>query len=60
MGAKSGSARSDVQTDIGKFWGPRDVRIVLRQLVGLPGRRLVDDARFLALAEMAWADSYVR
>ena len=59
MGAKSGSARSDVQTDIGKFWGPRDVRIVLRQLVGLPGRRLVDDARFLALAEMAWADSYV-
>jgi len=59
MGAKSGSARSEVQTDMGKFWPNRSVRIVLRQLVGLPGRSLVDDARFLALAEMAWADAYV-
>jgi hypothetical protein len=59
MGGKTGSARTAVQTDIAQFWAPRDVRIVLRQLVGLPGRSLVDDARFLALAEMAWADSYV-
>lgn len=59
LGAKKSEARTDEQTDIAKFWAPRDVRIVLNQLVGLPGRSLVDDARFLALAEMAWEDSYV-
>ncbi len=59
LGAKKSEARSGEQSDIGKFWANRDVRLVLRQLVGLPGRSLVDDARFLALAEMAWADSYV-
>ena len=58
-GSKAGKARSSEQSDVGQFWAARDVRIVLRQLVGLPGRSLVDDARFLALAEMAWADSYV-
>lgn len=59
MGSKASKARSAEQTDVGKFWAGRDVRLVLRQLIGLPGRSLVDDARFLALAEMAWADSYV-
>jgi hypothetical protein len=59
IGAKKAKARSSDQNDIGQFWANKDVRIVLRQLVGLPGRSLVDDARFLALAEMAWADSYV-
>jgi len=59
MGGKKSEGRTAEQTDIAKFWAPRDVRIVLRQLVGFPGRSLVDDARFLALAEMAWADSYV-
>lgn len=59
MGSKAGKARTPEQTDVGQFWAGRDVRIVLRQLVGIPGRSLVDDARFLALAEMAWADSYV-
>jgi hypothetical protein len=59
LGARKSEARTDEQTDIGRFWAMRDVRIVLNQLVGLPGRSLVDDARFLALAEMAWEDSYV-
>ncbi|MGK2960655.1 MAG: vanadium-dependent haloperoxidase [Gemmatimonadaceae bacterium] len=59
MGSKKAKARRAEQTDIGQFWANKDVRIVLRQLVGLPGRSLVDDARFLALAEMAWADSYI-
>ncbi len=59
VGGKKSKARTAAQTDIGKFWGNRSVRIVLPQLVGRPGRSLVDDARFLALAEMAWADSYV-
>jgi len=59
LGGKKSKERTAAQTDIGKFWGNRSVRIVLPQLVGRPGRSLVDDARFLALAEMAWADSYV-
>jgi hypothetical protein len=59
MGGKKSKDRRPEQTDIGKFWAGRDVRIVLPQLVSRPGRTLVDDARFLALAEMAWADSYV-
>ena len=59
LGSKKSEDRTDEQTDIAKFWAGRDVRIVLPQLVGLPGRSLVDDARFLALAEMAWEDSYV-
>jgi len=59
MGGKRSEERSAEQTDAAKFWGGRDVRIVLTQLVARPGRELVDDARFLALAEMAWTDSYV-
>ena len=59
IGGKKSKLRSADQTDVGMFWAGRDVRLVLRQLIGLPGRSLVDDARFLALAEMAWADSYV-
>lgn len=59
LGGQRSGARSRAQTDLAQFWGARDVRIVLRQVVGLPGRSLVDDARLLALAEMAWADSYV-
>lgn len=59
MGAKGANGRTAEQTDIGKFWAGRSVAIVLNQFIGRPGRSLVDDARFLALAEMAWADSYV-
>ena len=59
LGARKSAARTDEQTAIAKFWANKDVRIVLPQLVGLPGRSLVDDARFLALADMAWEDSYV-
>lgn len=59
LGGKKSKERTANQTDIGKFWGGRSVRIVLPQLVGRPGRSLVDDARLLALADMAWADSYI-
>lgn len=59
LGARNAKDRTAQQTDIGKFWAGRSVRIVLNQLIGRPGRSLVDDARFIALAEMAWADSYV-
>jgi hypothetical protein len=59
LGAKKSATRSAAQTDSAKFWAPRDTRIVLDQLIGRPGRSLVDDARFLALAEMAHSDAYV-
>ena len=59
LGAARGSERTVLQTNVAQFWAPRDVRVVARQLVGLPGRSLVDDARFLALVEMAWADSFI-
>lgn len=59
LGAKKSKTRTAVQTDSAKFWAPRDTRIVLDQLIGRPGRSLVDDARFLALAEMAHSDAYV-
>jgi hypothetical protein len=59
LGAKKSTTRSAAQTDSAKFWAPRDTRIVLDQLIGRPGRELVDDARLLALAEMAHSDAYV-
>jgi len=59
VGGARGSERTALQTNIAQFWAPRDVRLVARQLIGLPGRSLVDDARFLALVEMAWADSFI-
>jgi hypothetical protein len=59
LGGKGSTERTAVQTDMAQFWATRDVRLVLRQLIGTPGRTLLQDARFLALAEMAWADSYV-
>lgn len=59
VGAKKSKERTADQTDTAKFWAQRSVRIVINQLIGRPGRSLVDDARFLALADMAWADSYV-
>jgi hypothetical protein len=59
LGAKKSKTRTTVQTDSARFWAPRNTRIVLDQLIGRPGRTLVDDARFLALAEMAHSDAYV-
>ena len=59
MGGSKSTERTRAQTDVAQFWAPRDVRLVVRQLIGLPGRTLADDARLLALTDMAWADSYV-
>jgi hypothetical protein len=59
LGGKKSEHRTAEQTDIGNFWAARSTRIVLPQLLGRPGRTLVDDARFLALANMAWLDSYI-
>lgn len=59
LGAKKSTKRTAAQMDSAKFWAPRNTRIVLDQLIGRPGRSLLDDARFLALAEMAHSDAYV-
>jgi hypothetical protein len=59
VGSRRSAVRTRMQSDIADFWGANDVRFVVRQLVGLPGRSLVEDARFLALAEMAWTDTFV-
>ncbi len=59
VGSRRSTVRNRMQSDIADFWGANDVRFVVRQLVGLPGRTLVEDARFLALAEMAWTDTFV-
>ena len=59
VGSRRSTVRNRMQSDIADFWGANDVRFVIRQLVGLPGRSLVEDARFLALAEMAWTDTFV-
>lgn len=59
VGSRRSAVRNRMQSDIADFWGANDVRFVVRQLVGLPGRTLVEDARFLALAEMAWTDTFV-
>ena len=59
VGSRRSTIRTRIQSDIAEFWGANDVRFVVRQLVGLPGRSLVEDARFLALAEMAWTDTFV-
>jgi hypothetical protein len=59
LGAKKSTTRTPEQTDSANFWPMRRTTIVLDQLIGRPGRSLVDDARFLALAEMAHSDAYV-
>jgi hypothetical protein len=59
LGARKSTTRTPAQTDSAEFWAPRDTRSVLAQLIARPGRDLVDDARFLALAEMAHSDAYV-
>jgi len=51
--------RTAEQTELARYWGQTGVRKILPQLIGQPGRTLVDDARFLALAEIAWADAYI-
>lgn len=62
MGAKSGSARTAEQTDIGQFWeltGAATFNPLVRHLSGSKGLDVVDNARLFALVAMATADAYI-
>jgi len=54
----SSAVRTAAQAERARFWSLSSTRTALRQLVGLPGRRLVDDVHFLALADVTWTESY--
>jgi hypothetical protein len=62
MGAKSGSARSAEQSEIGRFWeltGPATFVPLVRQLSAAKGLGIVENARLFALTSMAGADAYI-
>jgi hypothetical protein len=62
MGAKAGSARSQEQTDIARFWeltGAATYNPLVRQLSAAKGLDVIDNARLFALVAMATADAYI-
>jgi PAP2 superfamily protein len=62
LGSKTSTVRTAEQTDIARFWtivGPASWDPVLGALAATPGRSLLQNARFFALAEMAAADAYI-
>lgn len=62
LGGKTSAQRTSEQTDIARFWilaGPASWEPIVRHLAATPGRTLVQNARLLALAEIAAADAYI-
>jgi hypothetical protein len=62
LGGKKSTTRTAEQTEAARFWiitGPQSWDSIARELAGAPGRSLVQNARFFALAEMAGADAYI-
>lgn len=62
LGGKKSTTRSAEQTETARFWiitGPQSWDSMARQLAAAPGRSLIQNARFFALAEMAGADAYI-
>src|ERR1043166_1953427 len=62
MGAKAGSARSDEQTEIARFWeltGAACYFPIVRQLSASKRLDVVDNARLYALVAMATADAFI-
>ncbi len=60
MGAKTGSGRTPLQSDIARFWeltGPATYNPVARQIAEAKGLDLLDSARLFALFSMATADA---
>jgi len=60
MGAKTGSGRTPLQSDIARFWaltGPATYNPVARQVAEAKGLDLLDNARLFALFSMATADA---
>jgi hypothetical protein len=62
VGGRNSTVRTPQQTEVARFWimtGSVSVWPVLRAVATAPGRTLVQNARFLATAAMAVADSYI-
>lgn len=62
LGAKTGSARSEEQTQIGRFWemvGPATYSPLAQQVAAAQRLDLLDHARLLSLVSMATADATV-
>jgi hypothetical protein len=62
LGAKTGSERSEEQTQIGRFWeivGPATYSPLAQQVAAAQRLDLLDHARLLALVSMATADATV-
>ena len=60
LGAKTGSGRTPLQSDIARFWeltGPATYNPVARQVAEAKGLDLLDNARVFALFSMATADA---
>ena len=62
VGGRQNGARTDQQTDVGRFWALTGVpswNPIVRSLSASAGLSLVDNARLFALVNMAAADSFV-
>ena len=62
LGGKASTARTAAQTETAGFWemtGAGAYKEVVASATRAPGRSLVQNARLLALASMALADSYI-
>ncbi|HXX30181.1 MAG TPA: vanadium-dependent haloperoxidase [Myxococcaceae bacterium] len=62
LGGKGSQVRTAAQTETALFWiptGPLLFCAAARELMDVPGRALVQNARLLALLSLALADSYI-
>ena len=62
LGGKKSTTRTAEETQTARFWtitGPQSWDSIARQLAAAPGRSLIQNARFFALAEMAGADAFI-
>lgn len=60
MGARTGSKRTQEQTEIARFWtttGPAVYFPLARSITGLPGREVTRNARFLAVFSQVGVDA---
>jgi PAP2 superfamily len=62
MGAKTGSGRTDEQTDVAKFWeqtGAGSFNQIVQQVAAAKKLDILDNARLYALAYLATADAFI-
>ncbi|HEY1908046.1 MAG TPA: vanadium-dependent haloperoxidase, partial [Myxococcaceae bacterium] len=62
LGGKASTTRTAAQSEVARFWemtGPGAYKEIVASAARAPGRSLLQNARLLALASMAMADSYI-